>query len=477
MHKHNGKVFAIVTSAGTTLVPFEKLTTTDVNELIIKPLLESCRSSYCEYLEDNAGQASEVGLADVFISHAWRYLFVDLCNSLLFHFRDEPGIIIWLDLFSNNQIQAPNLDFDWWATTFRSAIQDFGRVVVVISPWFDPIVFTRAWCLYELLCAIIANCVVEVAMSVEVKQQFLEQIMKDPTSYLQMLGNINVAKSECFKQEDLDQIFLVVNQLPNKENTVNATICDHMRQWVVGELSRERDGASPRDKANAKRALAMILIDQGKYPEALELLEELLPTYQMLGNGDDENEDVAGTYNNMGRVYDKQGQYENALEQYSKSLQIELAKLGPNHPDVATTYNDMAVVYESQGQYEKALELYSKDLEIRLAKLGPEHPSVATTYNNMAGVYKKQGQYEKALELYSKDLEISLAKLGPDHPSVATTYNNMALVYKSQGQYEKALELYSKSLEIKLAKLGPDHPSTKSTKNSLQDCERKLNAS
>jgi tetratricopeptide (TPR) repeat protein len=55
----------------------------------------------------------------------------------------------------------------------------------------------------------------------------------------------------------------------------------------------------------------------------------------------------------------------------------------------------MALVYKSQGDYTKALEYYEKSLEIELAKLGADHPNVAITYGNMALVYKKQGPSTK----------------------------------------------------------------------------------
>ena len=60
-------------------------------------------------------------------------------DSLEFHFRDTPDIIIWFDMFSNNQHKAVDLDFNWWCNTFKSAIKDFGHTVMVFAPWKNPI--------------------------------------------------------------------------------------------------------------------------------------------------------------------------------------------------------------------------------------------------------------------------------------------------------------------------------------------------
>ena len=44
-----------------------------------------------------------------------------------------------------------------------------------------------------------------------------------------------------------------------------------------------------------------------------------------------------------------------------KSSQIALP---PNHPDLATSYNNIGLVYDRMGEYEKALASYERSLEI-----------------------------------------------------------------------------------------------------------------
>ena len=67
------------------------------------------------------------------------------------------------------------------------------------------------------------------------------------------------------------------------------------------------------------------------------------------------------------------------------------------------TLNNMANVFERQGEYEKALEYYEESLKLKKKSLGDEHVSVADTLNNMANVFD-QGEYEKALEYYEESL-------------------------------------------------------------------------
>ena len=67
------------------------LTTTEVNENFVKPATAHFQSSYCDMLSSQRHAA--VGLlATVFTSHAWKYLFLDVIDALLYHFQDEPDM-------------------------------------------------------------------------------------------------------------------------------------------------------------------------------------------------------------------------------------------------------------------------------------------------------------------------------------------------------------------------------------------------
>ena len=48
---------------------------------------------------------------------------------------------------------------------------------------------------------------------------------------------------------------------------------------------------------------------------------------------------VADTQNNIAIVLRQQGKYPEALEMYEKALKTRVAVLGPEHPDVAKTCN------------------------------------------------------------------------------------------------------------------------------------------
>ena len=180
------------------------------------------------------------------------------------------------------------------------------------------------------------------------------------------------------------------------------------------------------------------LMNQGNYEKALEYYSKSLTILEELGD----KKGIGSTYNNIGNIYSSQGNYEKALEYYSKSLAIK-KEIGDKR-GMALCYNNIGVIYMNQGNYEKALEYYSKSLAIN--KELSDKRGMALCYNNIGIVYEEQGNYEIELEYYSKSLAIN--KELSDKRGIRRSYNNIGLVYRDQGNYEKALDFLLKSKEI-----------------------------
>eukprot|EP01041_Mallomonas_annulata_P011541 gene11541-24142_t len=211
----------------------ESLSTTEVCDRFLKPLTFADGASYCDYYRRYGSNSDNVNDASVFISHAWKYNFMEVVTTLELHFQSTPDIYIWFDLFSNNQHAGPSLDFHWWSTTFKSAIEQFHYTVMVLSPWHDPIPLTRAWCLFELYCTAETKSLFEIAISSNEKSLFLTSMAKEGSTALnRMLGNIDCRRSECWKEEDRVRIFSVVENTVGFDK-VNSMVFALMRDWVV----------------------------------------------------------------------------------------------------------------------------------------------------------------------------------------------------------------------------------------------------
>ena len=60
----------------------------------------------------------------------------------------------------------------------------------------------------------------------------------------------------------------------------------------------------------------------------------------------------------------KQGKYDEAVPLLEKSLKIRQQVLGAEHPDVATSLNNLALLYKSQGRYTEAEPLLIQALDM-----------------------------------------------------------------------------------------------------------------
>ncbi len=94
----------------------------------------------------------------------------------------------------------------------------------------------------------------------------------------------------------------------------------------------------------------------------------------------DLNEALA--YANRGIAYGKKGQYDQAISDLNKALEI--------NPRLALAYFTRGLSYAAKGQHDQAISDYNKALEI--------NPRDALAYNNRGLAYLRNGQYDKAWE-------------------------------------------------------------------------------
>lgn len=132
---------------------------------------------------------------------------------------------------------------------------------------------------------------------------------------------------------------------------------------------------------------------------------------------------LAYLHNNRGNALYRKKDYQKALSEYSKSVEL--------NPDFALVYNNRGVSYTSIGENEKAMADYNKAIEL--------DPDFFVPYYNRGNLYGAIGEDNKAIEDYTKALSLN--------PKYADAYNNRGTVFYSMAKYDKAIEDYSKAVE------------------------------
>jgi tetratricopeptide (TPR) repeat protein len=225
-------------------------------------------------------------------------------------------------------------------------------------------------------------------------------------------------------------------------------------------------------KAPIYHQLGWVKDEQGQYQEAIRFYEKSLAIYQQ--SLPSNHPDLAISYNNIGLVYDNMSDYPKALSSHEKALAIRQQSLPPNHPDLAMSYNNIGNVYQNMGDYPKALSSHEKALAIKQQSLPPNHPSLAMSYNNIGNVYQNMGDYPKALSSHEKALAIRQQSLPPNHPDLANSHYNMGLLYEKMGNNSKACSSYERAVEIAQKSLPSNHPHLRLYRRELADIKKKL---
>ena len=231
--------------------------------------------------------------------------------------------------------------------------------------------------------------------------------------------------------------------------------CSRLLPHALACLERVGDDP-PAIAADLLDAVGCYLDGRGQYQEARTLLERSVAIEEAARGADHPR--VADRLNSLGRVYDDLGRCEEALALFRRALAIDRAALGPDHPNVARRLNNVGKVLVDTGRWDDAEGLLEQALRIDEAAYGAEHPAVAMRLVNLGVIQARRGHPEPARRLFERALRIDEAAFGPDHPRVAFDLGNLGGVLQPLGDLEGSLDCQRRALRNLEANFGPEHP-------------------
>ncbi len=200
-----------------------------------------------------------------------------------------------------------------------------------------------------------------------------------------------------------------------------------------------------KEHTDPKREMLMIysvkgLIDwrAGRLSDALLNLQKAYEIATELG----EEKEIASVEANLGNVYNYQGNMENAMEYYRRSLE-SFKKFGDIQSQTILL-NNIGNVHSDTGNLTTALEYYRKCLGIR-KRIG-DKKGLAYTHNNIGNQLKFMGQFKEALEHCKESYDI-LKTIG-DRVALPIAMNNIADIYRYLGQSETAKKYHEMIIEL-----------------------------
>ena len=215
----------------------------------------------------------------------------------------------------------------------------------------------------------------------------------------------------------------------------------------------------------ARNDLAGAYQDTGRLNEAIALYEQTLEDRtRILGP---HHPDTLTARNDLANAYQAAGRLHDAIPLHEQNLKDRTRILGPHHPDTLTARNNLANAYQDAGRLHDAIPQYEQNLKDSTRILGPHHPHTLISRNNLAVAYQEAGRLDEAIPQYEQNLEDSTRILGPHHPHTLISHGNLASAYQDAGRIEEAIPLHEQTLEDRTRILGPRHPDTLASRNNL----------
>ncbi len=245
-----------------------------------------------------------------------------------------------------------------------------------------------------------------------------------------MIGSIFHIEEVIYDNDQ--QLWLAKLSLCDQEDYELNELVEHLNEYVGGGID----------------SLGWLFYQQGEYEKATKYFQQLLRDSSL------NDFDKANCYKGLGCVASQLEQYDEALINYEKALELE-KKSGDNE-FFAESYGAIGEVYLCKKEFDKALSWQKK----ALSDLPTNHPDVSKIYCRMANIYTAKKEYELAAEYYENSLKIDRQHLHVNDRKFGITYQSMGVMYANKGDDEKALEYYYKARDIYLKSLPSNHPET-----------------
>lgn len=180
--------------------------------------------------------------------------------------------------------------------------------------------------------------------------------------------------------------------------------------------------------------LGDIYYQQQEYEKAIQNYE-LCIDYSLIDN---DSLVTMKCYLNIGAIFFTQGINNRALDYYLLAL-----KYAKNNRE-ETIYNNIGLVYLNEMNYDDALNYFTKSLEIK--ETNGNQLGIAISYNNIGEVYMRMNKYDIATAFFNKSYAIS--KEINDEEGMVFCLNNFGEIRKRNQEFDSSINFFKEALAV-----------------------------
>lgn len=188
--------------------------------------------------------------------------------------------------------------------------------------------------------------------------------------------------------------------------------------------------------------IALVHSDQGNIALAHQYLTRALALKTPFDDGKGGSQDIARTLNNLGNLFEEQGDYEQAIHHYEQARAL-LNRSGGG-PSLASAYSNIGHAYAAMGQDERAREQYLRAMPIAIAT--GDRAREATLLYLFGTLSRNAGRRDEAEGYQHKSLAIR--ELAGEPIPLAESLTELARLAHSAGRYEQARAYADRAITI-----------------------------
>ncbi len=221
------------------------------------------------------------------------------------------------------------------------------------------------------------------------------------------------------------------------------------------KLEEKEENTDPRLLGKTYNNIALALWSMGKNSQALQYHQVALQNREKLNDPLAE----ASSLNNIGLVYTST-QPDLAITYFEKAKEIyEKETL---EDKIATSYVNIGLAYKFKEDYNEALSNLNKALDIRIGLSGKTSTAVAFVYSSLAAVFYDTEDFRFCIDYANKALKIYKNSYGHKHPEIATTYNLLGGAHFAEAKnlgkkdkFEEAIQSYQHAIMANIINFNP----------------------
>jgi cytochrome c-type biogenesis protein CcmH/NrfG len=145
-----------------------------------------------------------------------------------------------------------------------------------------------------------------------------------------------------------------------------------------------------------------------------------------------------------------------SVERAAQIFQLE--KMIKENPKDVASWTNLGNLYFDNGDYQKAIEAYSKSLEL--------HPNNADVLTDLGVMYRRSGQPKKAVESFDK-----AAKVDPKHETAL--FNKGIVLMHDLNDFDGAIQAWQELLKRNPTATSPSGQSVKDLVERLKESKNK----